>query len=575
MADSVELVVELKDRVSRNSKAAARSLEMLARKSKSLDRTLQSHQYRAAKRAAEDKKMSKAWLVGMSAAGLAATAWGAGVAAATYVAATSLHRAGMEASKMAYAFNLLSDGNGPETMMRITKLAAGLGLEVGETANNYLRLLKLNFKPAAAEEIVKLGADMQALGASAEQVSLIVKAIGQVKGKGKLQMEELRNQIGDHGVNTSLVQDHIAKIMGIDRKTVEAAISAGKVNAEVGIQAIQAAIKEQLHESRAGEAAENFVKNTFAGDQNRMAAEAEHLGLGLGNMFRMGFEDQVTQARRLQKGGITGIFAEAGSSDFLDKFANNPMVEKLGGFIERIGAGFAMVLPQILAVGEALFEGFGEGFGFDDEAMFSAESIAAILRDDVAPAMRTVGWLVGNMIELTGFLAVGLGYMAIQSVNAGAAILSGIGSAITWLYELPGTMFDIGKNAITGFIDGIKAQWQAAKDTVASFADTIVAQTKSGFGIHSPSKEFAYLGEMSAQGFQVGLDKTTPVLPGASAMVGSDAMKGGGGSSFGNFSFAITVNGGGDAEETGRAVFAEFESNMTRFLGGMVQQAGA
>ena len=69
-------------------------------------------------------------------------------------------------------------------------------------------------------------------------------------------------------------------------------------------------------------------------------------------------------------------------------------------------------------------------------------------------------------------------------------------------------MYEIGKNAIWGFINGLKDGssisnlWNSAKD----IASTALNSIKSFLGIASPSKEAAKLGKFTAQGFAEGLE---------------------------------------------------------------------
>ena len=69
-------------------------------------------------------------------------------------------------------------------------------------------------------------------------------------------------------------------------------------------------------------------------------------------------------------------------------------------------------------------------------------------------------------------------------------------------------MYEIGKNAVWGFINGLKDGssisnlWNSAKD----IASTALNSIKSFLGIASPSKEAAKLGKFTAQGFAEGLE---------------------------------------------------------------------
>ncbi|MCI5918030.1 MAG: hypothetical protein MRZ75_01690 [Roseburia sp.] len=65
---------------------------------------------------------------------------------------------------------------------------------------------------------------------------------------------------------------------------------------------------------------------------------------------------------------------------------------------------------------------------------------------------------------------------------------------------------DIGKNLIEGLWDGIgdKISWITAK--IKGFGKDVLDSIKGIFGIHSPSKEFAWIGKMCVAGFDDGME---------------------------------------------------------------------
>lgn len=77
---------------------------------------------------------------------------------------------------------------------------------------------------------------------------------------------------------------------------------------------------------------------------------------------------------------------------------------------------------------------------------------------------------------------------------------------IDYFKELPGKILDIGKNIISGFIDGIHEKWESAKKGVGDFVDGIVKGFKDGFDVHSPSRVMSGIGENVAAGLKNGID---------------------------------------------------------------------
>jgi len=78
-----------------------------------------------------------------------------------------------------------------------------------------------------------------------------------------------------------------------------------------------------------------------------------------------------------------------------------------------------------------------------------------------------------------------------------AAIVNGLGSAVT-------SMATVGLNLIKGLWNGIDDALGWLKDKITGLGDKILGWIKGIFGIHSPSSETAYFGEMLAKGLGVG-----------------------------------------------------------------------
>lgn len=57
-----------------------------------------------------------------------------------------------------------------------------------------------------------------------------------------------------------------------------------------------------------------------------------------------------------------------------------------------------------------------------------------------------------------------------------------------------------------GIWNGISAGWDWLIGNVKNLASSLLDAAKSTLGIHSPSREFAYLGRMCTAGFEEGID---------------------------------------------------------------------
>ena len=80
---------------------------------------------------------------------------------------------------------------------------------------------------------------------------------------------------------------------------------------------------------------------------------------------------------------------------------------------------------------------------------------------------------------------------------------------------------EVGKNIVDGIWEGIQSGWKWLTDKVADLAQSLLDTAKNVLGIHSPSKEFAWIGQMSAEGMIVGFDDVDPVGEIKSSLAGS------------------------------------------------------
>ena len=80
---------------------------------------------------------------------------------------------------------------------------------------------------------------------------------------------------------------------------------------------------------------------------------------------------------------------------------------------------------------------------------------------------------------------------------------------------------EVGENIVDGIWKGIEAGWTWLTNKVADLAQSLLDAAKNVLGIHSPSKEFAWIGQMSAEGMIVGFDDVDPVGAIKSSIAGS------------------------------------------------------
>ena len=128
-------------------------------------------------------------LAGASAKGLALAGVMAGIGAGFVL--KGIAEATIFAERMRMAFTSLtgSASAGEASFRRSIELARELGLGVQDTTKQYAKLLAAQFKAPQAERLIKLTTDLKAIGATAEETKSAIRAITQIKAKGRLQAE--------------------------------------------------------------------------------------------------------------------------------------------------------------------------------------------------------------------------------------------------------------------------------------------------------------------------------------------------------------------------------------------------
>lgn len=72
--------------------------------------------------------------------------------------------------------------------------------------------------------------------------------------------------------------------------------------------------------------------------------------------------------------------------------------------------------------------------------------------------------------------------------------------------SLPDKFMEIGSNIVSGIWNGISSGWDWLTSKVSDLANSLLEGAKAALGIHSPSREFAWVGRMVDEGFAKGID---------------------------------------------------------------------
>ena len=89
--------------------------------------------------------------------------------------------------------------------------------------------------------------------------------------------------------------------------------------------------------------------------------------------------------------------------------------------------------------------------------------------------------------------------------KAKSAMQKLISSAVDTLKALPGKVLSIGGDLVSGLWNGITNKLSWLKSKISGFASSVLGSIKDFFGVHSPSTETAWIGDMLDQGLAEGM----------------------------------------------------------------------
>lgn len=217
---------------------------------------------------------------------------------------------------------------------------------------------------------------------------------------------------------------------------------------------------------------------------------------------------------------MAGLFDEGSASANAMKVVFEslfqPIVDGIAAFVPKMVAAFIqfeiLVLKALIAI-----KPFGstilEVAKYAGLLAAVAGGVLALAIGLVVTSLAVAAAGITVFLALIGGLILGLGYVVSKVVETGAAIISGIGSAIDYLRGL--SLSEIGTMLIDGLVAGLQAGAGAVLSAITGIATGAIGAAKSALGIASPSKIFAEIGMNTAAGMSEGVDT------GASEVAGS------------------------------------------------------
>lgn len=483
--------------------------------------------------------------VAVAAVGAVTAALGAGVVAGVK------YNASIESYQTSFEVMTGSAEKAAEVIDKLKKVGAETPFELPDLADTTQLLMNYGFSADEAMDSMMMLGDISQ--GSAEKMSRIATAYGQMSSAGKVSLEDVKQMI-EAGFNPL---QEISKSTGESMASLYDRISKGTISVDEITASMQRATSE------GGKYFQSMEKQsqTFSGLISTLKDNAQQL---LGEVVKpisdgltesllpaaISAIEQLTQG--FEENGVAGMIQAAGNivnGLFTGIMENAPMLISTGmellnqfllgvatGIPALLTKGFEMVtqlvigilqnLPQLITQGVAVITNFVNGL---------LSSLPSVLQSGVQMILRLVDGIINNLpaivsaaaqaiarfvasiasnlpqilstgIKIIGELASGLIRAIPNLVGKIPQIISSIKNAflsVDWL--------SLGVNIIKGIASGVASAAGQLVDAAVSAATDALNWVKSKLGIHSPSRVFRdQVGKNMALGIGVGFEDNIP-----------------------------------------------------------------
>lgn len=483
--------------------------------------------------------------VAVAAVGAVTAALGAGVVAGVK------YNASIESYQTSFEVMTGSAEKAAEVIDKLKKVGVETPFELPDLADTTQLLMNYGFSAdEAMDKMMMLGDISQG---SAEKMSRIATAYGQMSSAGKVSLEDVKQMI-EAGFNPL---QEISESTGESMASLYDRISKGTISVDEITASMQRATSE------GGKYFQSMEKQsqTFSGLISTLKDNAQQL---LGEVVKpisdgltesllpaaISAIEQLTQG--FEENGVAGMIQAAGNivnGLFTGMMENAPLLISTGmellnqfllgiatGVPALITKGFEIVtqlvlgilqnLPQLITQGAAVITNFVNGL---------LSSLPSVLQSGVQMILRLVDGIINNLPSIVSaaaqaiarfiasiasnlpqIIATGnkiIAELAVGLIKAIPNLVSKIPQIISAIKDafLSVDWLSVGVNIIKGIASGVASAAGQLVDAAVSAATDALNWVKSKLGIHSPSRVFRdQVGKNMALGIGVGFEDNIP-----------------------------------------------------------------
>lgn len=344
-----------------------------------------------------------------------------------------------------------------------------------------------------------------------------VRALGQIRGRGALQAEEL-NQLAEVGVSRQGVFAAIARQRGLrgteteNNRAVQDLMRQGRITGEEGVNAALASVQQTTGQRLGGFAVARG--SGLAGAMSNLEEAFFGLVTGINQLENLpgvrafaasitaianAFNGSSEAGQKLQR-SVAGIINEAAGM-----FAGVFTPQRIEGFVSTLADVLPPLFQAMREVGGAFIQGLGRALG---PLLQTLNGDTGSREQWLAFAMSfadALGYLVGVSVQVVaGFAALGsvltiVGAEALRFVQFILSLPQQFGSLATQGWTTIGTAI------VDGITSGITSGYERVTGAVRGLADNAITAARETLGIASPSRVFAEIGGHTAEGFERGV----------------------------------------------------------------------
>jgi len=337
-------------------------------------------------------------------------------------------------SRAAFSMMLGGEAAGNAAFAESRKLAVDLGMQIEDVAGSYQRFLSMGFDQAESQELIKMGADMTALGNSTEKVRSVLDAMGKINATGTMQGDELM-MLAEAGINIGSIYDKLGEKFGKTRAEIVKMKEAGKISSRDAIDEIKATVLATTGQTEFGAARQNVIANTLGGGWDQLKAEVRNRMIDVADASERPLVKMLASLRSRVSAAFGGTAGDRGVSGIsraigwlAEKFDSAlPLIETLFGSIRD---GAASVLGPMWEMSQGMTGTFG---------------------GDRIETIRKMGEVLGTLYGIALTVSSVFGGVFLQTLTSVFNVLHDIIESLKWVTDKAGSF-------IFSFADGYANQ---------------------------------------------------------------------------------------------------------------------